>query len=107
MSDLRVQRSSSQRNAVGENQKSAGEETRRAQAGNGSTDDQGDRVLSNTADQAAYLKDEDGSQVNPLEAQEGVELSEQQLESGGGEKIGLFLMLAHATFPGYQAGKLR
>lgn len=78
---------------MGENQKSAGEETRRAQAGDGSTDDQGDRVLSNAADQATDLEDEDGSQVDPLEAQVGVELSEQQLESGGGEKVGLLFLI--------------
>lgn len=88
MNDLRIQRSSGERNTVGENQEGAGEEARGAQAGDGSTNDECDRVLRDTADQAAHLEDEDGSQVNPLEAQEGVEFSEQQLEGGGGEKIG-------------------
>lgn len=73
--DIRIQRPFSQRNTVRKDQEGTGEETGGTETGNGSTDDEGHRVLRDTADQAADFEDEDRCEVDPFDAQECVELS--------------------------------
>ena len=40
------------------------------------------------ADQGAELEDEEGTKIDPLDVEEGVDLSVQQLEGAGGEEVG-------------------
>ena len=77
-----------QGHGVGDDEQSAREEARGAEAGDGAADDEGGRVGRDAADERAELEDEEGEQEDPLDAEEGVELAEEQLEGARREQVG-------------------
>ena len=54
---------------------------------NGASDNESCRVGSGSTDGTADLKNDQGCQVYPLDAEEGVQLSEEELECAGGQEI--------------------
>ena len=77
-----------QRHRVGDDEQRAREQPRAAQPRDGPPHDQRRRVGRHAADQAAHLEDEEREQEGPLDAEEGVELAEEQLEGARREQIG-------------------
>ena len=77
-----------QRRAVHEDDDGAGEETGRAQAGDGTADDEGVGGWGGAADGRADLEDHDGGQEDPFGVEEGVDAAEEELEGGHGQEVG-------------------
>lgn len=83
----RIDRPFVQRDGICQDRQSAGKDARRAHARNGTADDERDAIRSNAADQTADLEDGNGSEEGPLDAPEGVDFAEEELEGGAGEHV--------------------
>jgi hypothetical protein len=65
-----------ERHRVSQDDEGTRENRGRSDAGDGATNDQGHAVVGDSAYQRADLEDEDGDEVNQLDAEEGVESAE-------------------------------
>lgn len=74
----RVDRPSSQRHRLRDNENRPGEQPSTANTSHGSTHDQPDGVGRDAADERAKLEDEQRSQVHPFDREERVQLAEYQ-----------------------------
>ncbi len=82
-----VQRPALQEDGVGEDDQGSGEDGSGADAGDRTTDDERHAIVRDAADQASQLEDGDVHEEDPLDAEEGVELAEEKLQSRGREEI--------------------
>lgn len=83
----RIDRPLTQRDGVGQNRQRAGKDASRADARDRTPDDERDAIRRNAADQTAHLEHRDGREEGPLDAPEGVDLAEQELQGGAGEHV--------------------
>lgn len=83
-----VGRSLAQGNSVRDNEDSAREDTGTAHSGDRSANDKCYGVGGCTTDQGADFEDGESGEVDPFEVQEGVHLSEEELEGASCEEVG-------------------
>ena len=77
-----------QRYRIDDDDNDAGHDTSRADSGDCSADDEGHRSRGRAANGRSSFEQEDGSQEDCLDAEEGIELAEEQLEGAVGEEVG-------------------
>ena len=73
---------------VGDDDQRTGKDAGRTYTSDGSTNDEGYRCWCSTTNKRTKLEDGNGSQINPLDAEEGIELAKKELEGASGKEVG-------------------
>ena len=80
-----------QRLGNGDDEIGARKDARRAQASNGSPDDEGGAAGRDAADEGAELENGNGGEEDPFHGEKGEKFAEDELEGGGSEEVGWYI----------------